>query len=52
LIDLRRHLRIGTIAKNEGYGRKQEDLSVEGGAFRRLIELGLSAKKTGAKVKA
>jgi hypothetical protein len=27
-------------------------LAVEGGAFRRLIELGLSAKKTGAKVKA
>jgi metal-responsive CopG/Arc/MetJ family transcriptional regulator len=39
------------IERVDAWRRKQEDLPSRAEAFRRLIELGLSAKKTRAKVK-
>ena len=39
------------IKRVEAWRRKQEDLPSRAEAFRRLIELGLSTKNTGAKVK-
>jgi metal-responsive CopG/Arc/MetJ family transcriptional regulator len=39
------------IERVDAWRRKQEDLPSRAEAFRRLIELGLSAKKTGPKVK-
>jgi metal-responsive CopG/Arc/MetJ family transcriptional regulator len=39
------------IERVDAWRRKQEDLPSRAEAFRRLIEMGLSAKKTGAKVK-
>ena len=39
------------IERVDAWRRKQEDLPLRAEAFRRLIELGLSTKKTGAKVK-
>jgi hypothetical protein len=39
------------IKRVDAWRRKQEDLPSRAEAFRRLIELGLSIKNTGAKVK-
>jgi hypothetical protein len=39
------------IERVDAWRRKQEDLPSRAEAFRRLIEVGLSAKKTGPKVK-
>ena len=39
------------IKRVDAWRRKQEDLPSRAEAFRRLIELGLSTKNTGAKVK-
>ena len=39
------------IKRVDAWRRKQEDLPSRAEAFRRLIELGLSAKKTSPKVK-
>ena len=45
-------LETAMIERVDAWRRKQEDLPSRAEAFRRLIELGLSAKKTGAKAKA
>ena len=39
------------IERVDAWRRKQEDLPSRAEAFRRLVELGLAAKKTGARVK-
>jgi uncharacterized protein len=39
------------IERVDTWRRKQEDLPSRAEAFRRLVELGLAAKKTGARVK-
>ena len=39
------------IERVDAWRRKQEDLPSRAEAFRRLIELGFSAKKTGTRVK-
>ena len=41
-------LEVTMIERVDAWRRKQEDLPSRAEAFRRLIELGLSAKKTGA----
>ena len=44
-------LEITMIERVDARRRKQEDLPSRAEAFRRLIELGLSARKTGALLK-
>jgi len=44
-------LETAMIERVDAWRRKQQDLPSRAEAFRRLIELGLSEKKTGRKVK-